>query len=37
VPVPDKNFFTLEKMLNETLSLYCEDTSSQTFLPVVRT
>ncbi len=36
-PVPDKNFFTLEKMLNETLSLYCEDTSSQTFLPVVRT
>ncbi len=37
VPVADKNFFTLEKMLNETLSLYCEDTSPQTFLPVVRT
>ena len=37
VPVPDKNFFPLEKMLNGTLSLYCKGTSSQTFLPLVRT
>ena len=37
VPVPDKNFFTLEKMLNGTLSLYCEVTSSQIFSPVFRT
>ena len=26
VPVPDKNFFTLEKMLDETLSLYSKGT-----------
>jgi len=37
VPVPDKNFFTLEKMLNRTLSLYCKRISSQIFLPLVRT
>ena len=36
VPVPDNNFFTLEKMLNGILSLYCEGTSSQRPLPVVR-
>lgn len=25
--VPDKNFFTLEKMLNDTLTLYCKEPS----------